>query len=214
MIGELVHQGLCYKVTNLEVNTVIFGPHIIEHMKITESPIKGVFEIHPKIWEDSRGYFFESYRSDILREYGIEEEWLQENQSFSRVGTVRGLHFQNSPHGQAKLVRVLTGRVLDVAVDLRKGSETFGKSFVKELSAKEANMLLIPKGFAHGFSVLEDAVFSYKCSNYFNKESEGGILWNDPELHIDWGVDIPVLSEKDKNWPTLKEFKEKSGGGL
>ncbi|EOZ96672.1 dTDP-4-dehydrorhamnose 3,5-epimerase [Indibacter alkaliphilus LW1] len=183
-------------------------------MKIIESPIKGVFEIYPKKWQDNRGYFFESYRADILQESGIDEEWLQENQSFSKKGIVRGLHFQNNPFSQAKLVRVLSGTVLDVAVDLRKGSETFGKAFVKELNSEEANMLYIPAGFAHGFSVLEDAVFSYKCSNYFNKESEGGILWNDPELNIDWGVDSPVLSEKDQYWPTLKEFKEKSGGGL
>ncbi|PRY86019.1 dTDP-4-dehydrorhamnose 3,5-epimerase [Mongoliibacter ruber] len=183
-------------------------------MKIIESPIKGVFEIYPKIWEDTRGYFFESYRSDYLRDNGIDPEWLQENQSFSKAGTVRGLHFQRQPYGQCKLVRVLTGRVLDVAVDLRKGSPTFGKAFIVELNAKKHNMLYIPTDFAHGFSVLEDAVFSYKCSNYYNKESEGGILWNDPELGIDWGVDSPILSEKDEKWPTLSEFKEKSGGGL
>ncbi|MBW3469199.1 dTDP-4-dehydrorhamnose 3,5-epimerase [Arthrospiribacter ruber] len=183
-------------------------------MKITESPIKGVFEITPKVWEDERGYFFESYREDNLSGAGIHIDWIQENQSYSKAGTVRGLHFQKEPYGQAKMVRVIMGRVLDVAVDLRKGSPTFGQLFSCELDAKKHNMLLIPAGFAHGFSVLEDAVFCYKCSNYYHRESEGGILWNDPELNIDWGVNKPILSEKDKQWPTLKEFKELSGGGL
>lgn len=183
-------------------------------MKIINTPIEGVVEIYPSVFEDNRGYFFESFRKDQLEKNGIRSNWVQENQSFSKAGTVRGLHFQQKPFAQAKLVRVIQGKVLDVAVDLRKDSKTFGKIFSKILDTKEHNMLLIPEGFAHGFSVLEDAVFSYKCSEYYNKECEGGILWNDPELNIDWMVSSPILSEKDMQWPTLEEFRKLSKGGL
>lgn len=183
-------------------------------MKIKQTPLQGVLEIYPKVWEDSRGYFFESYREDMLKEAGINESWVQENQSFSNTGTLRGLHFQQGKYAQAKLVRVITGRVLDVAVDLRKNSPTYGKSYMVELNAKQHNMLYIPKGFAHGFSVLEPAVFSYKCSNYYHKESEGGIIWNDADLNIDWQINVPLISERDNFWPTLREFTIESEGGL
>lgn len=183
-------------------------------MKILSTDIPGVLEIIPQIFEDQRGYFFESFRESSLQAQGIRENWVQENQSFSKAGTVRGLHFQKPPFGQAKLVRVMQGKVLDVAVDLRKDSDTFGKVVVKELSAEKHNMLYIPSGFAHGFSVLEDAIFIYKCSNYYHKESEGGIIWNDKSLAIDWQVASPTLSERDLLWPSLEEFKELSGGGL
>ncbi len=183
-------------------------------MKIVQTPFKGLLEIYPKIFEDHRGYFFEAFRKDILVSNGVDLDWVQQNQSFSKAGTVRGLHFQKAPFAQAKLASVITGLVLDVVVDLRKNSKTFGKSFSKILNCKEHNMLLVPEGFAHGFSVLEDAVFSYKCSNYFNKESEGGILWNDPELAIDWKVSEPNLSEKDNQLPTLNMFIETNKGGL
>lgn len=183
-------------------------------MEIIKTPLEGVLEIHPKVWEDSRGYFFESFRKDLLEQAGVKENWVQENQSFSKAGTVRGLHFQKGNHAQAKLVRVISGKVLDVVLDLRLNSLTFGSVYSVVLDTKRHNMLYIPKGFAHGFSVLEDAVFSYKCSNYYHKESEGGILWNDKDLHIDWKVSDPTLSERDKDWPTWEAFLKQSPQGV
>lgn len=180
--------------------------------EIKTTPIEGLLEIFPRIFPDNRGYFFESFREDWLKNRGVEEKWVQDNQSFSQKGTVRGLHFQQEPHAQAKLVRVISGKVLDVALDLRKGSPTFGKHFSTILDAERFNLFYVPRGFAHGFSVLEDAIFAYKCSNFYHKESEGGILWNDPALGIDWGVSAPIISEKDKLWPTLSEFQELTGG--
>ncbi len=181
-------------------------------LKTTTLP--GVIEIFPKVFSDNRGYFFESFRQDWLEKLGITVDWVQDNQSFSQKGTIRGIHFQKAPFAQAKLVRVLLGKVLDVAVDLRKGSPTFGKSYCTILDCEKNNLLYIPEGFGHGFSVLEDAIFVYKCSNYYNKSSEGGVLWSDPELAIYWMVDQPIISEKDKVCPTLKEFKNQTGGGL
>jgi dTDP-4-dehydrorhamnose 3,5-epimerase len=180
--------------------------------ELRKTPIDGLLEIFPRIFPDNRGYFFESFREDWLKGQGIEENWIQDNQSFSQKGTVRGLHFQNEPHAQAKLVRVISGKVLDVALDLRKGSPTFGKYFSTILDDQRFNLFYVPKGFAHGFAVIEDAIFAYKCSNYYNKDAEGGILWNDPELGIDWGVSSPLISEKDKYWPTLEEFRLQKGG--
>lgn len=182
--------------------------------ELRKTPIGGIFEIFPRIFHDSRGYFFESFRQDWLEKEGIHINWVQDNQSFSQKGTLRGLHFQKEPYAQAKLVRVISGRVLDVAVDVRKGSPTFGKYFSTILDGQNNNLLYIPVGFAHGFSVLQDAVFAYKCSNYYHKESEGGISWNDPALAIDWQVDQPIISEKDTEWMTLEEFKVQSNGGL
>ncbi|GAA0877480.1 dTDP-4-dehydrorhamnose 3,5-epimerase [Algoriphagus jejuensis] len=182
--------------------------------EIRSTPISGLFEIFPRIFPDNRGYFFESFRQDWLQNEGVEVNWIQDNQSFSQKGTVRGLHFQHAPFAQAKLVRVITGKVLDVAVDLRKGSPTFGKYHSVVLDSERNNLFYVPAGFAHGFSVLEDAIFAYKCSNYYHKPAEGGILWNDPALAIDWRVDNPIISDKDKVWLTLKEFKTQSGGGL
>lgn len=182
--------------------------------ELRSTPISGLLEIFPKIFPDSRGYFFESFRQDWLEQEGIEVDWIQDNQSFSQKGTVRGLHFQRAPFAQAKLVRVITGKVLDVVVDLRKGSPTFGTHFSTILDAERNNLLFVPEGFGHGFSVLEDAIFAYKCSNYYNKSSEGGILWNDPAMAIDWQVKTPIISEKDTLWPTLDQLKTQSGGGL
>ncbi len=182
--------------------------------EIKKAPLAGVLEIFPRIFNDQRGYFFESYRTDWLKPHGITHDWVQDNQSFSQKGTVRGLHFQRAPHTQAKLVRVAQGSVLDVVVDLRKGSPTFGKSFSTVLDTERNNLLYVPAGFAHGFSVLEDAVFMYKCSNYYNKESEGGLSWNDPVLKIDWQVSNPIISDKDNSWPNLAEYKEREGGFL
>ena len=180
--------------------------------QIKKVNLNGVLEIFPRIFEDQRGYFFESYREDWLLAEGVTHGWVQDNQSYSQKGTVRGLHFQRGEFAQAKLVRVIRGKVLDVIVDLRQDSKTFGQNYSTILDAEKNNLMYVPAGFAHGFSVLEDSIFAYKCSNYYNKESEGGILWNDPSLQIDWQVEVPMTSDKDALWPTLEEFKTSEGG--
>ena len=182
--------------------------------EIKQTSLPGVLEIFPRVFPDSRGYFFESFRQDWLDKMGVQESWVQDNQSFSQKGTVRGLHFQRGAHAQAKLVRVIAGKVLDVAVDLRKESPTFGQVYSTILDIEENNLLYIPAGLGHGFSVLEDAVFVYKCSNYYHKDSEGGVLWSDPALGIDWQVAEPIVSEKDQILPSLAEFVDAFQGGL
>lgn len=172
----------------------------------TELPDLLVFE--PKVFEDSRGYFFESYNANVFKEAGIDIVFVQDNQSSSAYGVIRGLHFQLNPHAQTKLVRVLSGRILDVAVDLRKGSPTFGKSFTIELSAENKKQLFVPRGFAHGFSVLsERAEVMYKCDAFYNKQSEGGIRFDDPELNIDWQIPLEkaVVSDKDTILPGITD---------
>ena len=173
-------------------------------MQIRETSIKGLVEIFPRIFEDDRGLFFESYSEAWFKKLGLPTNFVQDNQSFSKKGVVRGLHFQNAPFAQGKLVRVISGRVLDVAVDIRAESPTFGKYEVFELRSDTNNMAYVPEGFAHGFVALEDSVFSYKCTNGYSKESESGILWNDADLNIDWGVKNPIVSEKDIILPTFK----------
>lgn len=178
-------------------------------MNITETEIKGVFIIEPKVFGDSRGYFYESFSQREFEDAIGPVSFVQDNQSKSSYGVVRGLHFQKPPHAQAKLVRVVKGTVLDVAVDLRKGSPTFGKHVAVELSEENHRQVFIPKGFAHGFSVLsEEAVFQYKCDDYYAPETEGAVAWDDPELNIDWRIpaDAIILSEKDKRHPQLKEL--------
>src|SRR6267143_5047632 len=161
-------------------------------MKITQTNLPGLVLIQPKVFADARGYFLESYNKEIFYKNGRKEEFLQDNQSLSQKNVLRGLHFQTPPHAQAKLVRVITGSVLDVAVDIRKNSPSYGKYFAEILSEKEKNMMFIPEGFAHGFLVLEDnTIFSYKCSRVYNKESEDGILWNDESIGINWGIKDP-----------------------
>ncbi len=182
--------------------------------EIKQTSLPGVLEIFPRVFPDSRGYFFESFRQDWLDKLGVHESWVQDNQSFSQKGTVRGLPFQRGAHAQSKLVRVIAGKVLDVAVDLREGSPTFGQVYSTILDTEKNNLLYIPAGFGHGFSVLEDAVFVYKCSNYYHKDSEGGVLWSDPILGIDWQVAEPIVSEKDQILPTLAEFVDAFQGGL
>jgi dTDP-4-dehydrorhamnose 3,5-epimerase len=182
--------------------------------EIKQTSLPGVLEIFPRAFPDSRGYFFESFRQDWLDQLGVHESWVQDNQSFSQKGTVRGIHFQRGASAQAKLVRVIAGKVLDVAVDLRKGSPSFGQVYSTILDTEKNNLLYIPAGFGHGFSVLEDAVFVYKCSNYYHKDSEGGVRWSDPTLGIDWQVSEPIVSEKDQILPTLAEFVEAFQGGL
>jgi dTDP-4-dehydrorhamnose 3,5-epimerase len=183
-------------------------------MEIRETPIKDVYEIYPEVYNDARGYFLETYKKDLFERNNLPTDWMQDNQSYSMAGILRGLHFQQGEFAQAKLARVIIGKVLDVCVDLRKGSPTFGKHHTVILDGVQHNMLYIPKGFAHGFAVLQDAVFSYKCSNLYHKESEGGMIWNDKTLNIDWIVANPILSEKDKLWPSLEEFRTNSEGGL
>ena len=180
-------------------------------MKIKETGIKGLLVIEPDVFGDSRGYFMESFSEKKFREEtGMDVTFVQDNESKSSYGVVRGLHFQRSPYSQAKLVRVVSGRALDVAVDLREGSETYGKHFSIELSGENHLQVFIPKGFAHGFAVLsEEVLFQYKCDEYYAPESEGAVIWNDPDLNIDWKIphEDVRLSEKDKKHPGLKDLK-------
>lgn len=180
-------------------------------MKIIETEIQGLFIIEPDVYGDSRGYFFESFNKRRFEEQtGISVDFVQDNESRSTYGVVRGLHFQKPPHAQAKLVRVVSGRVLDVAVDLREGSPTYGRHVAVELSGENHRQVFIPKGFAHGFSVLsEEAVFQYKCDDYYAPETEGAVAWDDPDIAIDWRIpaDDMILSEKDKKHPRLSELK-------
>lgn len=179
-------------------------------MKIKETHIPGLLVVEPQVYGDSRGYFFESFNAaEFAEQTGIDTQFVQDNESRSSYGVVRGLHMQLPPHAQAKLVRVVEGRVLDVAVDLRKDSPTFGKHFSIELTGENHLQMYIPRGVAHGFSVLsETAVFQYKCDGYYAPASEAAIAWNDPDLAIDWKLPIEavVLSDKDRNHPSLKEF--------
>ena len=176
-------------------------------MKIVPTPIPDLFVIEPRVFGDHRGYFFESYSKEHFVRAGISADFVQDNESFSGEGVVRGLHFQAPPKAQGKLVRVQKGRVLDVAVDIRKGSPTYGEHYSIELSGENKKMLWIPPGFAHGFATLEnDTVFLYKCTDTYSPEHEGSLLWNDPDLGIDWGVSAPKLSEKDQIGPVLKAF--------
>ena len=180
-------------------------------MKLKETGISGLMVIEPDVFGDSRGYFMESFSLRKFRELtGLDIDFVQDNESKSSYGVVRGLHFQRPPHAQSKLVRVVQGRVLDVAVDLREGSPTYGKHYAIELSGENHLQMFIPKGFAHGFAVLSDeAVFQYKCDEYYAPESEGAVAWDDPDLAIDWMLpkeDIR-LSDKDKSNPNLKNHK-------
>lgn len=178
-------------------------------MNFLKTKIKGLLIVEPKIWKDDRGYFFESYNKKCFDEAGIHVDFVQDNQSFSQKGTLRGLHAQADPHAQGKLVRVIQGRVLDVAVDIRKDSETYGQHLAIELSGDTNQMLWVPPGFLHGFVTLEnDTIFTYKVSGLYNKSSEFGVLWNDPELNIDWVIDPSeiILSEKDQTLPLFKDL--------
>lgn len=176
-------------------------------MIIRKTEIEGLLEIEPKVFPDSRGYFFESFRTDVLREAGITAAFVQDNESMSQKGVLRGLHFQAPPYEQGKLVRVIKGSVLDVAVDIRVGSPTYGQHVSIVLSEQNKKLFWVPPGFAHGFLVLEDdTIFSYKCTGYYNKASEGAVKWDDPALGIDWNISDPVLSDKDKIAPLLSQI--------
>jgi dTDP-4-dehydrorhamnose 3,5-epimerase len=174
-------------------------------MQVIKKSLDGLIEIVPAVYKDERGAFFETFNKIAFEKHGLPTEFLQDNQSFSKKGVVRGLHFQREPFAQGKLVRVAMGRVIDVAVDIRVGSPTFGKYELVELDAVRQNMFYVPPGFAHGFVALEDTIFCYKCTNIYDKASEGGIVWNDPELNIDWQVSAPIVSEKDQQLPLFRE---------
>jgi dTDP-4-dehydrorhamnose 3,5-epimerase len=178
-------------------------------MKKISTEIPEVFIVVPEVYCDKRGYFFESYNKEKFRDLGIEHEFIQDNQSLSQKGVLRGLHFQFPPYEQGKLVRVIQGAVYDVAVDIRKNSPTFGKWVGAELTTENNHMLWLPPGFAHGFLTLADnTIFSYKCTGAYNKAAEGIISWNDPDIGINWDIDSPVLSERDLNASSLKKYLE------
>jgi dTDP-4-dehydrorhamnose 3,5-epimerase len=176
-------------------------------MEKIPTDIPDVFIIRPDVYEDQRGYFFESYNKTKFASLGLDYDFLQDNQSLSEKGVLRGLHFQRHPHEQGKLVRVIKGAVMDVAVDIRKNSPYFGKHISCILTEQNKLMLWVPPGFAHGFLTLEDyTIFSYKCTKQYNKESESIIRYNDPELKINWNIDCPTMSERDKNAHFFKEI--------
>lgn len=177
-------------------------------MELINTGIEGLWVIKPKVFADARGYFFESYNKDIYAANGLTMDFVQDNQSLSHKGVLRGLHFQNPPFAQGKLVRVITGAVYDVAVDIRKNSPTYGKYYGAELTEENKMMMYIPEGFAHGFLTLRDnTVFSYKCTNFYNKASEDCIKWDDAAIGINWNVENPLLSEKDLQGKNFKDFK-------
>ena len=179
-------------------------------MELIKTNIKGVVIIEPRIFKDDRGYFFESFSQREFEEKVCKTTFVQDNESKSSYGVLRGLHFQKPPFAQSKLVRVIKGAVLDVAVDIRKGSPTFGQYVSVELTGENHRQFFIPRGFAHGFSVLsEEVIFQYKCDNFYSPQSEGAIAWNDPDLNIDWRIPAEkvVLSEKDSKHPRLKDWQ-------
>jgi dTDP-4-dehydrorhamnose 3,5-epimerase len=181
-----------------------------KHMNIIKTPIEGLLVIEPQVFRDARGYFVETYNEQRYREAGIDTVFVQDNQSCSSYGVVRGLHFQRPPYTQAKLVCCTVGRVLDVAVDLRKDSPTFGQWYSVELTEENKRQFYIPRGFAHGFSVLsEQAIFTYKCDNLYHPEADGGLLLSDPDLAIDWQVpaDKRIISDKDTKHPRMADFQ-------
>jgi dTDP-4-dehydrorhamnose 3,5-epimerase len=179
-------------------------------MDVIKTAIDGVFILEPKVHRDSRGYFFEVFNAKEFNEKtGLDVTFVQDNESLSSYGVLRGLHFQFPPFSQAKLLRCVKGRVLDVTVDIRKGSPTYGKYVMCELSEESLRMFFLPKGMAHGFCVLsEQALFQYKCDEFYHPEAEGGIAWNDPDIAIQWPIPIQdiILSERDNNHPNLKDF--------
>nr|WKN38315.1 dTDP-4-dehydrorhamnose 3,5-epimerase [Tunicatimonas sp. TK19036] len=183
-------------------------------MEIRKTSIAGLIEIIPNVFRDNRGFFLETFHIERYREAGLDQQFVQANQSYSTKGVLRGLHLQLPPYQQGKLVSVSKGRVLDVAVDLRKDSSTFGQYETLVLDSEKCNQFYVPEGFAHGFLALEDSVFTYQCTNVYHKPSEQGILWNDPDLAIDWkfdsyGIDEPIISEKDLALLSLAELKQR-----
>jgi dTDP-4-dehydrorhamnose 3,5-epimerase len=179
-------------------------------MQIVKTKMNGLVEIIPQVYHDNRGWFLEFYKEIPFHQMGIADKFTQENISFSKKGVIRGLHFQLPPWQQAKLVSVLSGKVWDIVVDLRKNSPTFGQTHSVVLDSEKHNILMVPEGFAHGFAALEDSLFLYKNSNTYNRDFECGLLWNDPDLKIDWPFGDPILSEKDQKLMPFQELLRKS----
>ena len=175
-------------------------------MEFRKLRIEGLYEITPRKFTDERGFFFETFNESTFEKAGLDLKFLQDNQSYSIPNVIRGLHFQKAPFAQGKLVRVLKGKILDVAVDIRSGSPTFGQWESIILDDEKSNMIYIPEGFAHGFSTLEESIVFYKCTNIYNKPSEGGLNWADPDLKIDWQIKNPIVSEKDQELKFLKDL--------
>ena len=175
-------------------------------MERKDTSIEGLVEIFPKIFPDERGIFFESYNKKKFEELGLDLNFVQDNMSKSKKGVLRGLHFQKAPYEQGKLVSVIQGKVLDIAVDIRKDSPTFGEYETFIIDGDRKNMVYIPEGMAHGFVALEEAILTYKCTNFYHKESESGIIWNDKTLNIDWGLESPLISEKDLELPVFTDI--------
>ena len=176
-------------------------------MEIIKTPIEGLLVIKPRVFEDERGSFFESWSKQSYKNIGLDLDFVQDNQSLSQKGVLRGLHFQNPPFAQGKLVRVIKGSAIDVAVDIRKNSSTYGQHYSVELSEDNKTVFWIPFGFAHGFVSLKDGtIFTYKCTEVYNKESEGALLWCDNDLKINWGIDNPIVSDKDQIAPNFSNF--------
>ncbi|MEZ4905500.1 MAG: dTDP-4-dehydrorhamnose 3,5-epimerase [Spirosomataceae bacterium] len=180
-------------------------------MQVIKKSLEGLVEILPTVYKDERGSFFETFNRQDFEAAGLPKVFVQDNQSISKKGVVRGLHFQRAPYAQGKLVRVSVGKVLDIAVDIRPDSPTFGQYEAVELDAEKGNMFYLPEGFAHGFAALEDSIFIYKCTNLYHKASEGGIIWNDPDLQIGWQISEPIISPKDLQLPPFKTFLETVG---
>lgn len=186
-------------------------------MPFLSTEFSGLMVFEPRVFNDDRGYFFESYQRKVFAEAGITTDFIQDNEAKSTFGILRGLHYQVPPYAQAKLVRVVQGEVLDVVVDIRENSPTFGKHFSIRLSAENKKQLFIPRGFAHGYAVLsEEAIFCYKCDNYYSKAHEGGLRYNDPAIGIDWEINLEqaILSERDEKWPDLGEHRPVGGSKL
>lgn len=178
-------------------------------MEIIETALPGVLILQPRVFADDRGYFMETFRNDLFEKIGVDLNFVQDNESKSKANVLRGLHFQLPPFAQGKLIRVISGAVLDVAVDIRRSSPTFGKWIAVEISAENKKQMLIPPGFAHGFLTLaDDTIFAYKCTNYYNKNAERSIRWNDPEIGIEWKAINPALSAKDMDAPLLADSAE------
>ncbi|MGB3852717.1 MAG: dTDP-4-dehydrorhamnose 3,5-epimerase [Tunicatimonas sp.] len=182
-------------------------------MNVQHHPLEGLIEIIPAVYRDERGYFLESYHTERFRALGIDQDFVQINQSFSKRGVLRGLHFQRLPYQQGKLVSVVRGRVLDVSVDLRPGSLTYGQHAKVVIDGEQHNMLYVPEGFAHGFVALEDTTFVYQCTNLYHPPSDGGLRWDDPDLNVDWelehyGIDSPIVSEKDQLLPSFATYNQ------
>ena len=176
-------------------------------MEVTKTNFDGLLIMQPRVFKDDRGYFFEYFRKDVLNNFGVDLEFVQSNESQSQKNVLRGLHFQNPPFEQGKLIRVVKGAVMDVVVDIRKSSPNFGQWFAYEINEVNKTILWIPPGFAHGFLTLSDnTIFQYECTNYYHKDSEGSIRWNDPTINIDWKISDPIISDKDKFAPLFKDF--------